>query len=135
MRVSQKITVRLTPMLKNALEERCAQTGQLTSAVVREALEYALVPKIASGQNSEGEIPPGGGVAPDGYFPIGLAPFLVSAQQSGASVWTERRMQFCYVLALAEFARQISKNPLDEALFAELLRVGLEFKLLPGSDC
>ena len=127
--ISERLTFRLTPTLRGLLRDRCVQTGQAASKVVREALEHALVPKTASAEDSEGQIAPGR------EFPAGLAPFLVSAQQAGDSAWRELRIQFCSVLALSEVARQISKNPLDEALCKELLRIGIEFNLLPGSEC
>ena len=122
---SQKITFRLTPGLKQVLQQRCNITGQNASEAVRELLEYALVSGTGPSV-SEGAPKP----APEYEFPDKLIPLLLSVENLGASAWVELRLQFPRFVALSEVARQVSQSSVDQALCAELLRIGRTFKLL-----
>ena len=123
--ISSKITFRLPPDLKLLLARRFNITGQTTSEAVRELLEYALV----SGTGSS--VPEDGVETGPGYeFPDELISELLSVEHVGASAWVELRLQFPRLVALSEVARQIGQRPVDQALCAELLRIGRMFKLL-----
>ena len=123
---SEKITFRLTPDLKQLLQQRCDLTGQTTSEAVRELLEYALVSGTGSSVSGDGPKPD----APEYEVPDELIPVLLSVEHLGASAWVELRLQFPRLVALSEVARQASRSPVDQALCAELLRIGRTFKLL-----
>ena len=122
---SEKITFRLTAGLKGVLQQRCHLTGQTMSEAVRELLEYALVGTGPS-VSEDGPKPD----APECSFPDKLIPLLCSVEHLGASAWVEFRLQFPRLIALSEVVRQASQSPVDQALCAELLRIGRTFKLL-----
>ena len=124
--ISSKITFRLPPGLKQLLQQRCDLTGQRTSEAVRELLEYALVSGTGSSV-PEGAPKP---AAPECSFPDKLIPLLCSVEHLGASAWVELRLQFPRIIALSEVARQASQSPVEQALCAELLRIGRTFKLI-----
>ena len=123
---SEKITFRLPPDLKQLLQQRCDLTGQTTSEAVRELLEYALVLGTGPSVSEDGPKP----AAPEYVFPDELIPELSSVEHLGASAWLELRLQFPRLVAMSEVARQVSQNPVDQALCAELLRIGHTFKLI-----
>lgn len=126
---SHRITIRLHPHLAGILDERCRQTGQNPSEVVRSALALMLAsdgpqpaPSIPAGHSKSAE---------DGYvFPRELEELLPRYRAFGMEIWKERRRCTGFLLAICEVAREHSQNAQDRALCAEILRIGRQFGLL-----
>ena len=125
----KRLAVRLDEHLSDVLARRCAQTGQTTSQIVRQALEFTLVsddPESTPVAASESPKTPN----PSYVFPRKLAGLLPFYRQLGAAVWQERRIRLQGLLALFEIARENSQNPQDTALCTELLSLGRRYGLL-----
>jgi len=125
-RLEKRITVRLDQSQTELLAEICRTTGQSPSQVVRASLQLGLVPQVSEKQESGGF-----GIKPERaqayIFPPELAGLLSSYRAFGMEIWPERRRCFGALLAICEVARAHSQNAQDQALCAELVRLGRRF--------
>jgi hypothetical protein len=122
--VADRITIRVTTAASQLLEEKCKETGQTRSEVLRNALDLVLAPSDVSP-----DVRHTAEAAGCDAFPAHLAELLPRYQAFGTEIWRERRRLFQSLLAAAEIASRNGQQH-DTALLAELMRIGGSFGLL-----
>ena len=150
-------TVRLDPVLAQALDEHCRASGEAPSSVIRTAVrrevirfksaELALkhtpfIPTTDAEKPGQPEAairakddsvcepktqPPPGAVA---EFPNELEPLCRGLRAFGAESWKERGSRFLSVIALARNCWELSRQSRDAAMLAEFLALAKKFGLL-----
>ena len=127
--VKNRITLRIDASMRRVLERRRQQTGQTVSQVARGALELALRAEVTEGQQTD-QPDQRRTVAPNYALPPDLQRLLPQYRSFGAQIWQERRRCLGALLAICEVVREQSRNAQDQALCAEILRIGKRFGLL-----
>lgn len=131
--MSCRITIRLDNQMERALAERCQQSGQSASEVLRSALALLVAPPINPQRGLDSRISQPEAQNSEYAFPGALRDLLPRYRAFGLDVWAERRRRFCDLLASCEVARDFGKNATDDlALCVEVVRIGRLFRFLPG---
>jgi len=122
-----RITIRINVPLGSRLRDRCEQTGQSVSEVVRAALELAFAP-AALERPQEANQP---SKELSAYvFPRDLQNLLPQYRAFGLEAVKQRRRSFHGLLAVCEVVRENTKATQDRALCTELLELGERFGLI-----